>query len=414
MNSKNLRQKFLQFFESNGHKIVPSSSLIPTGDPSVLLTTAGMQQFKPYFAGQKDVKNDFGNTNLTSIQKCFRTTDILEVGDLSHLTFFEMLGNFSIGGYFKEEAIKLMWEFAVNDIGLSKECLSATYFEGDEKTPRDDEAKNAWLKFLPEDRVNAAPREDTFWGPTGDEGPCGTSCEFFFETKTKEKIEIWTLVFMAYYCNPKGEYVPLKVKGVDTGGGIERMICVLQNKSSVFETDLFLPIIRNIEKLVSIKYGKSEMIDKRVRIIADHIRASTFLIAERVEPSNKERGYILRRLIRKAITHGKLLNENLGSLKEVAQVVVDEYKNQYPELESAKLDILTEEENRFKKTLNEGLKKYNTFDKEISGEEAFLLFQSFGFPIELIKELAKEDNKSLDIKDFEERLKKHKAVSSND
>lgn len=411
MNSELIRQKFLSFFESNGHKIVPSSSLVPENDPSVLLTTAGMQQFKTYFKGEKDALTEFGSKNLASVQKCFRTTDIDNVGDISHLTFFEMLGNFSIGGYFKEEAIKLMWELAINELGLPKERLSATYFEGDEKTPKDDEAKDIWLKFLPEKKVNSASRGDTFWGPTGNEGPCGTSCEFFFETESGEKLEIWTLVFMAYYCSQDGKYAPMQIKGVDTGGGIERLLCVIQNKQSVFETDLFLPIISSIEKITDQVYGKENLVDKRIRIIADHIRAAAFLIADGVEPSNKERGYILRRLIRRAVTHGRLLNESIASLKEVARVVIDEFKDQYPELKSANLEILVEEENRFKKTLNEGLKKYRSFGQQISGEEAFLLLQSFGFPIELVLELAKEDGKAIDLADVNQRLKKHKAVS---
>ena len=412
MNSQDLRKKFLQFFEKNGHKVVPSSSLVPKNDESVLLTTAGMQQFKPYFTGQKNVSFDFGSTDLTSIQKCFRTSDINLVGDFSHLTFFEMLGNFSIGGYFKDKAIELMWKFATEALRLPEDKLSATYFEGDAKIPRDDEAKNTWMKFLPEDKITPAPREDSFWGPTGDEGPCGTSSEFFYQTKTKEKLEVWTLVFMAYYCDKNGNYKELGLTGVDTGGGIERMVGVIQGKPSVFETDLFLPIIQSIEQLVKRNYRKDETTDRRIRIIADHMRASTFLIEDGVLPSNKERGYILRRLIRRAITHGKLLNENVGSLKDVAQVVVDEYKNQYPELENANLEILVEEETRFKKTLREGLKKYKELGQEISGEDAFLLSQSFGFPIELVQELAKEGGKTLDLQDFEKRLQKHKAVSS--
>lgn len=411
MDSFIIRQKFLQFFEGKNHKAVPSSSLFPKDDPSVLLTTAGMQQFKPYFKGEKDPVADFGNKNLVSIQKCFRTSDIDQVGDSSHLTFFEMLGNFSIGGYFKDRAIELMWKFATFELGIPRQNLSATYFGGDEKTPRDDDTRIAWLKFLPEDKLAPGLRSDTFWGPTGDEGPCGTSSEFFYQTESGEKLEIWTLVFMAYYCDSAGNYKQLGLTGVDTGGGIERMLGVLQNKPSVFETDLFRPIIQSIEQITDKVYGQSLSDDRRIRIIADHIRASTFLISDGALPSNKDRGYILRRLIRRAVTHGRLLNKNILSLKEVACVVIDEYKNEYQELINANLNILTSEEERFKKTLNSGLKKYKELGKEISGEDAFLLFQSFGFPIELIKELAKGDGKIVDEQGFFEELKKHQDIS---
>lgn len=411
MTGKDLRQKFLKFFESKGHKIIPSSSLIPENDPTVLLTTAGMQQLKPYFAGQKDVLSDFGSENLASVQKCFRTTDIDEVGDYSHLTFFEMLGNFSIGGYFKEKSIEFMWEFATKEIGLEQEKLSATYFEGDDKTPRDTEARDVWLKYLPVDRVNPATRADTFWGPTGNEGPCGTSSEFFYEIEAGTKLEIWTLVFMTYFCTKDGDYESLGQTGVDTGGGLERLALIMQGKSSVFDTELFTPIISKIEQLADKTYGSDEKVNRRIRIIADHIRATTFLIADGVEPGNKDRGYILRRMIRRALTHAKLLREDFNSLDELTKVVMSEYGESYPNIKETDLQILQEEQTRFRVTLKEGLKRYQSFGEKISGEEAFLLFQSFGFPLELTLDLAKEDGKMVKKEEFDQELLKHQTIS---
>lgn len=411
MTGKDLRQKFLKFFEKNSHKIIPSSSLIPENDPSVLLTTAGMQQFKPYFAGEKNAVADFDAENLTSVQKCFRTSDIDEVGDYSHNTFFEMLGNFSIGGYFKEKSIELMWEFATKEIGLEQEKLSATYFEGDNKTPKDIEARDAWIRYLPANRVNPAPRADTFWGPTGDEGPCGTSSEFFYEIEKEKKLEIWTLVFMTYFCTKDGNYQSLNQTGVDTGGGLERLALVMQGKSSIFETDLFLPIIKKIEILSGTEYGRDKGTDRKIRIIADHARAITFLISDGVTTSNKDRGYILRRIIRRSLTHAKLLKDNFNNLEDLIKVVIDEYKEIYSKLKELDLAILQEEQTKFRSTLKAGLKKYQGFGKKISGEEAFLLFTSFGFPIELTQDLAKEDGKKVDRTEFDKEMQKHQTLS---
>ncbi|TSC63842.1 MAG: alanine--tRNA ligase, partial [Microgenomates group bacterium Gr01-1014_93] len=341
MNSKDLRQKFLKFFENHGHKIVPSSSLVPENDPSVLLTTAGMQQFKAYFKGEKDPIKDFQNNNLASVQKCFRTTDIDEVGDLSHLTFFEMLGNFSIGGYGKKEAIQYAWELMTSKdwYGLPKEKFFVTVFAGDSEIPPDTESAKIWQEITSGIEVKKFGKGENFWPKPVWVGTCGPSSELHFKLDDNS-LELWNLVFTQYYHDENGRFNDLGKLNIDTGMGFERLAMLLQEKSSVFETDLFTSMIRIIEVMTNQKYGSNETKDKRIRIIADHIRAVTFLIADGVLPSNKERGYILRRLIRRAVTHGKLLNENLGSLKEAAEIVVSEYQDQYPELKSANVDIL--------------------------------------------------------------------------
>lgn len=411
MTAKDLRSKFLEYFESNGHKIVPSSSLIPQDDPSVLLTTAGMQQFKPYFAGAKSVADDFGNTNLVSVQKCFRTSDIEEVGDESHLTFFEMLGNFSIGGYGKKEAIEYAWELMTDPswYGLEKNKFFATVFAGDSEIPADSESESFWKAVAPNIEVRKLGRDDNFWPKPIWVGTCGPSSELQFDLDNGF-LEIWNLVFTQFFHNDDG-FKDLGRVNIDTGMGFERLVMISQGKSSVFETDLFTPIIRIIEQITDKKYNTDSEVDRRIRIIADHVKAATFLIADGIEPSNKERGYILRRLIRRAVVHLKVLKENLGSLSQISEVVVNEYADQYPELKNANLEILEQEEKRFENTLSAGLEKYKETGQRISGSEAFLLFQSFGFPIELLEELANEDGKIVDRKSFDEEFKKHQEAS---
>ena len=430
MSSKELRKKFLKFFEKRNHKIVSSSSLIPT-DPSVLFTTAGMQQFKPYYLGEK---SPYGK-NVCSCQKCFRTSDIDEVGDDKHLTFLEMLGNFSFGGYFKEEAIKLAFEFLIEDCKLSIDKLKFTYFKGDAQVPEDLESKKIWLKLgIPEEKIIGMGREDNFWGPTGLEGPCGPTSEIHFNG-----IEIWNLVFNEYYQDRNGNLTPLKQKGVDTGMGLERLAMAVQNKNSVFETDLFLPIIFEIKKMAGQKeissferlYAPSIAFEKEfekmkyqrpLRIIADHTRASVFLAAEGILPSNVERGYVLRRILRRAIRYGKLLNLPKNFLIPLAQKVIEIYQNVYPEVKSKETDILTviqNEEEKFTKTLESGLKKLKLQIencklknlKVISGKIAFDLFQSYGFPLEITEEIAEEEGFEVNEKEFKEEFKKHQEIS---
>jgi alanyl-tRNA synthetase len=390
MNSSEIRQKFLKFFESRGHKIVPSSSVVPANDPSVLFTTAGMQQFKPYYAGLADAKEDFGALNTASVQKCIRTSDIEEVGDERHLTFFEMLGNFSFGGYFKEEAIKFAYEFVTQEMGLKIDYVSV--FEGEGNIPSDDESAIIWQRLDPKINVKKFGRADNFWGPTGDEGPCGPTTEVYVDG-----IEIWNIVFNEYFAAKDGSLTPLKTKGIDTGMGLERLAKVSQKVETVFETDLFQPLMR--------AFKGSE---KEKRIIADHIRTSVILIADGVAPSNTDRGYILRRLIRRAVRHIHALGLPETSLRDLAGIVVENYKSQYPELGENIDKVISElakEEEKFRKTLENGLKEFE------KGEDPFVLFTTYGFPIELTLELAKEKGKTVDLIAFDRKMKAHQAES---
>jgi alanyl-tRNA synthetase len=411
MTSTEIRQKFLNFFEKKGHKIVSSSSLLPT-DPSVLFTTAGMQQFKPYYLGEK---SPFGQ-NVTTSQKCFRTSDIDEVGDESHLTFLEMLGNFSFGGYFKQEAIKLAYEFLFTELKLSPDQAVFTVFEGDKDVPEDKESAEIWKKLgVPDGRIKKCGRADNFWGPTGEEGPCGPTSEIHVNGT-----EIWNLVFNEYFMDRNKKLTPLEQKGVDTGMGLERLAMIVQEKPSVFGTDLFSPIIEEIP-------GSNQ---KAKRIISDHIKGSVFLISEGILPSNVERGYVLRRILRRAIRYGKLLNLPKNFLIPLAQKVIDIYQNVYPELKSNEADILTviqNEEEKFEKTLEQGLKEFNNFvlrrepkkgkagvardQAVLYGKDAFYLYQTFGFPKELMQEICKEKNINFDEEEFEKELNKHREIS---
>jgi len=410
MRSKDIRKKFLKFFEKKGHKIVPSSSLIPT-DPSVLFTTAGMQQFKPYYLG---VPSPYGK-NVCSCQKCFRTSDIDEVGDDKHLTFFEMLGNFSFGGYFKEKAICLAIEFLTKECKLKLEDLKFTYFKGEGEIPEDSESKNILLDLkIPEEKIVGMGKEDNFWGPTGKEGPCGPTVEIHVKGT-----EIWNLVFNEYFRDKNKNFSPLKQKGVDTGMGLERLAMILQKKETVFETDLFFPIIQEIEKISPQSYKSKP---KNFRIIGDHIKGATFLISEGILPSNVERGYVLRRILRRAIRYGKLLDLPKNFLIPLSQKVIEIYKEVYPELKSREEEILTviqNEQEKFEKTLEKGLKEFK-FQienckrkglKKFPGKIAFDLYQSFGFPLELTIEMAKEEGLLVDEREFEEEFKRHREIS---
>ncbi len=412
MTSGELRDKFLKFFEKKGHKIVPSSSLLPA-DPSVLFTTAGMQQFKEYFLGKA---SPYGN-RVTSCQRCFRTSDIEEVGDTTHLTFLEMLGNFSFRDYFKKESIEWAFEFLTKDCGLKKEKLWITVFEGDKEIPEDKESREIWKELgFAEEKIHGFSREDNFWGPTGEQGPCGPTTEIHYELSKKpcflenkclpnckcgRFIELWNLVFNEFYQDRDKKLTPLKQKGVDTGMGLERLVMVIQKKPSVFETDLFF-------------LTSGTQTD---RIIADHIKASVFLASEGIVPSNVEQGYVLRRILRRAIRYGKILKMPKNFLIPLAQKAIEIYKEVYPELKSNQAEILTiiqNEEEKFAKTLEQGLKEFDKLiskNKDISGEEAFNLYQSYGFPLELTEELAREKNIEIDKKGFEKAIKKHQEVS---
>jgi alanyl-tRNA synthetase len=429
MNSSEIRQKFLDFFKKKGHQIVPSSSLIPT-DPSVLFTTAGMQQFKEYFLGKE---SPYGK-RVASCQKCFRTSDIETVGDISHLTFVEMLGNFSFGdpeesrsfsekggaygtGYFKKETIEWAYEFITKELDLEIDYVSI--FAGDPSTgsgqviPEDKESEKIWLNLgIPQSKIKKIGREDNFWGPTGLEGPCGPTTEIYLNN-----IEVWNLVFNEYYQDKDCKLTPLKQKGVDTGMGLERLMSVVQKKDSVFETDLFEPIIKEIE----IKANKPYNSDlKSYRIITDHIKSAVFLISEGIFPGKNERESVLRRLIRDALGYGRLLNLPQNFVTQLAQKTVEIYENIYSEIKRKETDILTiiqNEEEKFGETLKKGI--VDTSSEickagELTGDIAFESKASRGVPLEISKEIAIREgvkiSDNLEI-EFKKAAEKHKEIS---
>ncbi|HEB01366.1 MAG TPA: alanine--tRNA ligase, partial [Candidatus Portnoybacteria bacterium] len=402
-NSNQIRQKFLDFFKKKGHKIMPSSSLIPD-DPSVLLTSAGMQQFTPYFIGQAKPPAK----RLASVQKCFRTVDIDEVGDTSHHTFFEMLGNWSFGDYFKKEAIAYAWEFLTKEMKLDSSRLWITVFKGEKSIPKDEEAIKIWQDIgLPREKISESGLADNFWGPTAKTGPCGPCSEIHYDLTEKpcskgkdcgpdcqcgRFVEIWNLVFMEYNKNEKGGYEPLPAKNIDTGIGFERLVAILQKKDSAYETDLFLPLMEVLEKNFGLIYKKEKNQVGSIRIIVDHLRGACFLIADGILPSNIDQGYILRRILRRAIRYGKLLNLPEDFLIPLAQKVIKIYQDTYPELKNRQNEIITviqKESEKFEKTLNKGLdelKKEITKIKKVGvkslhgdlGEIAFYFFETFG------------------------------------
>jgi alanyl-tRNA synthetase len=441
MKSEVLREKFIKFFENRGHKIVPSSSLIPE-DKTVLLTSAGMQQFVPYLTGEKDVLKDFGNRHLASIQKCFRTPDIEEVGDDTHHTFFEMLGNWSIGedperGYFKEGAIKLALEFFVDELGLDKNRFWITIFKGEAGIPRDNESFNIWQKYgIPKERIVEFGLKDNFWGPTAETGPCGPCSEIHYDRgekygcgdincgpnceKCKRFVELWNLVFMEYYREGDGSYRKMTQRNVDTGIGFERLTAVLQGKDSAYETDLFSSLIEELERLS----GKSYDEEKRVfRIISDHLRGAVFLISDGVRPSNIERGYVLRRILRRMVRFARKLDFQKEWYKDLIVKTQEIYGDFYPEIKNEEIfEVIKEEENKFLKTLEKGLAELNHLlrsktktakEKIITGEEAFNLYQSYGFPLELTEEIAKEKDWWIgkDLRWLRRGIKKFRAVA---
>jgi alanyl-tRNA synthetase len=368
MTSVEIRQKFLDFFEKRGHKVIPSASLVPENDPSVLFTTAGMQQFKPYYTAPENAFRDFGTQNVVSVQKCLRTGDIDEVGDNTHLTFFEMLGNFSFGGYGRKEAIEYAYEFITQEMNLKISYV--TIYKGSENVPKDEQSKEIWQSL----NVNLEIREegaDVFWGPTGDSGPCGPTTEIYCKNISGEDVEIWNIVFNEYFCDGSREQLDkseakltkLPVLGIDTGMGFERLVSIVQKKESVYETDLF-----NNQKT------------REERIIADHLRASEFLILDGVLPANNGRGYVLRRLIRRAVKFSK---EPLKTEKEE----------------------IKQEAEKFKETLEKGLKEFE------KGTDPFILFTTFGFPIELIIELAQEKGIEINLEEFNKKMAGHQKLS---
>ena len=433
MTSGELRSMWLNFFKSKGHAVIPSASVIPENDPTVLFTTAGMHPLVPYLLGSKHP----AGTRLTDVQKCIRTGDIDEVGDMSHLTFFEMLGNWSLGDYFKKEAISWSWEFLTSPqwLGIDPDRLAFTVFAGDENAPRDEEAYEQWRKCgVKEDRIFFLPAENNWWwaGPTG---PCGPDTEMFIDTGKPacgpdcspacdcgKYLEIWNDVFMQYNRTADGVLHQLSQKNVDTGMGLERTICILEGKKSVYETEVFADILAKIAQLSGHTYGENDSVTRAFRIIADHVRCATFIIGDQrgVTPSNVDQGYVLRRLIRRAVRYGKQIDMPACSCSAVAQVVIDMYKGAYPELEQNRERIISEldkEEERFARTLSQGLKEYRKVADKLSkgdcidGVTAFHLYDTFGFPVEITMELAAEDGLKVDKDGFDAAFKEHQQKS---
>lgn len=431
--SAQLREMFQKFMESKGCARIHSASVIPENDPTVLFTTAGMHPLVPYLMGAKHP----AGTRLTDVQKCIRTGDIDDVGDSSHLTFFEMLGNWSLGDYFKKEAISWSWEFLTSPeyLGLDKDRLAFTVFEGDENCPRDTESHDLWRSMgVAEDHIFYLPKEHNWWGPAGITGPCGPDTEMFIITDKEpcgpdcspacscgRYLEIWNDVFMQYNKQADGTFAPLAQKNVDTGMGLERTICVLNGKKTVYETDAFTDILAKIAELSGHTYGENEEVTKAFRIVADHMRTSTFILGDDrgVSPSNTDQGYILRRLIRRAVRYAMQLGMPEGFTCEIAKVIINQYKDVYPELERNSAFVLEQlklEEGRFARTLKQGNKEFDKVASRVEngtldGLSAFHLYDTYGFPIEMTCELARERGLKVDIPAFEECFKQHQATS---
>ena len=435
MNANELRSKYIEFFKSKNHVEISGQSLIPENDPSVLFTTAGMHPLVPYLLGEPHP----AGTRLTDYQKCIRTGDIDEVGDPSHLTCFEMLGNWSLGDYFKKESIAFSYEFLTSPkwLGLDPKKISVTVFAGDENAPRDEEAAVAWIaNGMPEDKIAYLPASDNWWaaGPTG---PCGPDTEIFYwvgeglppkgsnkGTDSANWMEIWNNVFMQFNRVDEKTLEPLPKKNVDTGMGLERTNCILQGKTSVYLTEVFQPIIHKIEELSGYKYGEEDAKDQSVRIIADHTRSATFILGDQkgVTPDRVGAGYVLRRLIRRAVRHGMKLGIDKDFMAEIAAVVVENFKNAYPELEQNKDKIyseLTKEEAKFRTTLKKGEAEFQKMlpnlnknpKKIISGKVAYNLYETYGYPLELTQELGKENGFTVDVEGFKEAERKHQEAS---
>ncbi|MFA5925551.1 MAG: alanine--tRNA ligase [Parcubacteria group bacterium] len=449
MTARELRQKYLDFFKEKGHAVIPSAPLVPENDPTALFINSGMHPLVPFLMGEKHPKG----TRLTNAQKCIRTIDIDEVGDNRHLTFFEMMGNWSLGDYFKKEAIEWSFEFLTSEkwLGLDPRRLFVTVFEGDDDAPLDQESINIWkeqFKKVGIDAEVAGPekivdevhkivplgKDDNWWGPAGETGPCGPDTEMFYDVSPEKGpikgsfgslvddyrlMEIWNDVFMEYNKKADGTFEKLAQQNVDTGMGLERTYVALKGEENVFETELFKPYIRKIEDISGKEYSNEDN-KESMRIIADHLKAASFMIADGVLPSNIERGYVLRRLIRRAVRQGKILGIETNFSAKIAEIVIEEYKATYPELEKGKEKIFSElekEETKFRETLEKGLKKIKEVIAEsrknetISGEKAFHLFSTYGFPLELTREIAKEHEISVDEEKFHEEFKKHQELS---
>ena len=425
MKAIEIRNKYLNFFKKHGHAVIPSASLIPENDPSVLFTTAGMQPLVPYLLGEKHPSG----TRLTDYQKCLRTNDIEEVGDNRHLTYFEMLGNWSLGDYFKEESIQMSFDFLTKELQIPVEKLSVTVFEGDEDCSRDEVAAECWKKAgILDGHIYYYGKDDNWW-IAGEEGPCGPDTEMFYDTGKPacgpdcqpscdcgKYVEIWNNVFMEYFKSKDGKYSKLAQRNVDTGLGLERMTMLLQGKETPFDTELFKPVMDKLSEL-----QKVDNIESR-RIIAEHLRSSMMVISDGGRPSNVDRGYILRRLIRRMVRHMNKLQINLEEISTLIDINVENLKEMYPDLAKNQeliKNVIIEEKNKFVKTLAHGEKE---FEKEmnkakeqgktkIDGKVVFKLYDTYGFPPEVTSELAQENNMTVDMKEFDELFKAHQEKS---
>jgi len=418
----NIKDLYIDFFVSKGHKQIPSAPVVPENDPSVLFNTAGMQPLIPYLMGQP---HPYGK-RLVDYQKCIRTNDLDEVGDTTHHTFFEMLGNWSLGDYFKKESIAWSYELLTSVLKIPKERLAVTVFGGNDILAKDNEAKELWLKAGINEKHIAETVEDNFWA-VGETGPCGTDTEIFyfrsdddipevFDPEDDRWVEIWNNVFMQYNRTSGGKLEELKNKNIDTGMGYERITSVMEGVNDNYMSSVWKDVIEKIEAIAGIKYGDNR---KSMRIIADHIRTAVFISADNslIKPSNTDQGYILRRLIRRAIRHAKKLNIDINSNWdiEIAKVIINKYKKYYDELsknEQVVYDVLTNEKIKFNKTLEKGLREFEKVsNKDIDGITAFHLFDTYGFPIELTLELANEKGLKVDIEGFKEKFKEHQEKS---
>lgn len=430
LSSQQLRQKYLEFFASKEHSLISSASLIPENDPTVLFTTAGMHPLVPYLLGEKHP----GGKRVSNVQKCVRTGDIDEVGDNRHLTFFEMMGNWSFGDYFKKEAIAWSWEFLTSSsyLGLDPRLLAVSVFAGDADAPKDEESAGFWKSLgVPENRIGYLPKKNNWWGPAGQTGPCGPDTEMFFwrgntefppensnpATDEDNWLEIWNDVFMQYNKKIDGTFEPLKQQNVDTGMGLERTLVVLNGNADVFQIDTLWPLIQKIQEISGREYIENQEVTKSMRIIADHLRTATMIMGDDrgIAPSNVDQGYIVRRLIRRAVRQGRQLGikENFCSL--ISEEVIKIFKDVYPELLKNKEFVLTEiaqEESKFRNTIEQGLKELEKLmlkKQVITGEDAFNLYQSYGFPLELTKEILNQLLRDENL--FWEEMKKHQDLS---
>ena len=437
LTTESLREMYLGFFKSKGHAVIPSASLIPENDPTVLFTTAGMHPLVPYLLGEK---HPAGN-RLTDVQKCVRTGDIDEVGDSSHCTFFEMLGNWSLGDYFKKEMIPWSFEFLTSPdyLGIPVEDIAITCFAGDDDCPKDEESAELWKKCgIKPEHIFFLPKSGNWWGPAGTTGPCGPDTEmhiirnhedadklgsYDFEKAQKGTfLEIWNDVFMQYNKTAEGTYEPLKQRNVDTGMGLERTLCILNGVDSVYETDIFEKAIAKIEELTGKKYGESEEVTKAFRVVLDHVRTATFMLGDDhgIVPSNTDQGYILRRVIRRAVRYGRNINLPKGALNEVSKTIIEKYAGVYSELTRNAAHIaeeLNKEEEKFSATLKQGIKEFEKVASAlpaggvIDGHSAFRLYDTYGFPVEITMEMAREKGVSVDEAGYRAAYAEHQEKS---